>query len=1225
MALLICALLLALSSCLASEPAPVRLALVSEAPEAAPALDLLTVSLTKQSAVALLERAEVDRVYREQALAAGEGDYVKLGQVLGADGLLVLSPAKEGEAAELSLRLVAVRPGVIVSSVRSPWPVEDGAQWAEGMARRFAAWVPKLAVRAGEAVPLSLVNLHSALQSANGRETEQRLSVLAVERLSREPELFVLERQRMDLLSAEKELKGVEKSAFWDGSYVLEGVLDRDGYSPATITLNARLVPPKGGAPLDIELRGSRTNLAGVVEELAQKVIAALKLRPSIAAWKPADEAQRYFTEAQWAHRWGIYAEATAACEASWALGLESKEVAELRIRSYFLEGLDESSGSMDLDRKLVAFAPAAHLQPGQFIKPESPSFAAGSGLDPRKVAHLRRAMELYADGFRRFIAGDLKPGWGWHDLGVDILENASHTLLHYYYMPELRVEQEENIAALRDLARELTTLIGTHPAFTNDFDRTPRLQGVQFHTTLGLSPDTRFSWAVMKATWGGYWYATPEQAVQNYRELMQGGYFPRVRRLLLQPDFTERTRVDPLNHGARMGGGSLTPEPLSYLAGWTWETRRRATTVWHGFIDELCGSTNPAVRLEGLYLRCAQALTDEAHGQAFAQLLESVQSAPAAVTEGTLMPDIDALLATKPREGFSEAARDSRKQAWGQLKQKLLDAREQTPRFRLTNSGPRTPKVASVTSNPAPGPPANLGGGAGSVGPPRLSPVSPLSPYGGAGPWRGPNPPRGANDGSAAAMYGPAGLARGPANVPGGPGFPRGFVPGGGPGSAQQGTDPASLVLSNVLEVSRFWQLPDSVPGISQPVSLEIANCFFREGRLWADTRYARIGSLAGQETFFNRGVVLSVDLDTFQYEAIVLDAATTTLPNRFAPRTGRMFDVQDGCLYISSENEIRRYVLKEKQWEKLPVPVQGHGRICGIGRRLFLTTDDSILEVVGTEARILASTRRQPAQTILDTLDGLGSPPLLAGPDGSVRAVIKGSIYELASGNQDWTAIPTPPSVRDGTCAVFDDGLLLATAPWSRADRPMLELVGLSKSARAPELLLAQPNASPFSGAPGPLPGQARNSSPAAAPRWPLPKGVYALNHAMCVDGDTLWVLAGPPPARRPVPGPNPEENTPQQAVLFGLEPGQTSALAIGLKLAAPGARAGGFGLASGLILQPTPQGLVVGRPMVPGLWLIPRAELERRREAWRAELRAAHGETPAAQGAARTAETH
>ena len=60
----------------------------------------------------------------------------------------------------------------------------------------------------------------------------------------------MLERRRMDLLSEEKELKGVEESAFWDGSYLLDGVLDRDGYSKETMTINARLTPPKGGAPV---------------------------------------------------------------------------------------------------------------------------------------------------------------------------------------------------------------------------------------------------------------------------------------------------------------------------------------------------------------------------------------------------------------------------------------------------------------------------------------------------------------------------------------------------------------------------------------------------------------------------------------------------------------------------------------------------------------------------------------------------------------------------------------------------------------------------------------------------------------------------------------------------------------------------------------------------------------------------------------------------------------
>ena len=125
------------------------------------------------------------------------------------------------------------------------------------------------------------------------------------------------------------------------------------------------------------------------------------------------------------------------------------------------------------------------------------------------------------------------------------------------------------------------------------------------------------------------------------------------------------------------------------------------------------------------------------------------------------------------------------------------------------------------------------------------------------------------------------------------------------------------------------------------------------------------------------------------------------------------------------------------------------------------------------------------------------------------------------------------------------------------------MRELVGLLNGARAPELLLAQPNLSGFQRATVPL-SPARTSGTAAAPRWPLPMGVYALNYTVCLDGETLWVLASSPPAARSRPGQAPEQNLPRHAVLFGLEPGETSALAIGLEFALPGTPVGGPSLA-------------------------------------------------------------
>jgi len=91
----------------------VRLAIVPETPEVGTALDVLTAEFSKNGNVHLLERAEIERVYREQGLSAANTDYLKLGQILGADGLLLLQTATEGTNQFLNARLIAVKPGVV--------------------------------------------------------------------------------------------------------------------------------------------------------------------------------------------------------------------------------------------------------------------------------------------------------------------------------------------------------------------------------------------------------------------------------------------------------------------------------------------------------------------------------------------------------------------------------------------------------------------------------------------------------------------------------------------------------------------------------------------------------------------------------------------------------------------------------------------------------------------------------------------------------------------------------------------------------------------------------------------------------------------------------------------------------------------------------------------------------------------------------------------------------
>jgi hypothetical protein len=253
--------------------APTRLAIIAENPSTAAVNDVLTTEFSKQADLQLLERAEVDRVYRQQGMSAGNNDHLKLGRIFGADGVLALALASDKEQQFLELRLIAVKPGVALAGERFAWPVTNLVQWSAGVATYLSPLLPKLTVLAKDAVPLSIVSFRSSIPTDEARDLEKQLTFLAIHRLMQEKELFVLERRNMQSLTRENEFNGLDDTAFWNGSYLLDATIDRDGYSPETMTVSARLIPPKGGATTQIELSGSRTNLVGIVNQLTEKIL----------------------------------------------------------------------------------------------------------------------------------------------------------------------------------------------------------------------------------------------------------------------------------------------------------------------------------------------------------------------------------------------------------------------------------------------------------------------------------------------------------------------------------------------------------------------------------------------------------------------------------------------------------------------------------------------------------------------------------------------------------------------------------------------------------------------------------------------------------------------------------------------------------------------------------------------------------------------------------------
>jgi len=582
---------------------PVRLGILATEPSLRPVVDVLTAEFSRRQNVAVLERAETERVYREQALSATSGDAVKLGRLLEADGLLIAGKVTDGTNEWLTLRLVAVRPGAVVDAVRLPWPVPDLVRWAGWLGARLDGTLPKLQLSPEKARPISVLNLRASVSSRAARALEEQLTALLLDRLGRERALFVLERRRMDWLARELELGDAPDAKFWNGGYLLEGVIDRDGYSPGRMTIHVRLTPPAGGKPVELAVEGPRADYVGVIEKLVENITAALELSRSQMVWQREAEAQKFFEEGRWAMQWGMYREAQSALESSWALGLQDKAVAVLRVRAWRQTGLNGKDVNMDRETGIISFGRpfVANFYDGTQIRFQSPP-------EPERFAEMIYALTLFEQGFNQFVAPELALDPEWLALGNDLLNDTTAWLRQFYFTVEARAGLEDQLTDARHLALRLCQAIRRHPGWraadTNGLILATLAQGIAF------------------------WSETPEQTLEAYRELARTGDWPRVRRRFLNHgDWREesgvQTRLVPT-----AGLNRLNPP----VAGWKWADRQRAPALWEQFVGELCNATDQTLVLEGKFLRCSMAWTGEEFEERLRDLLDCLRSPSDAV-----------------------------------------------------------------------------------------------------------------------------------------------------------------------------------------------------------------------------------------------------------------------------------------------------------------------------------------------------------------------------------------------------------------------------------------------------------------------------------------------------------------------------------------------------------------------------------------------------------------
>ena len=448
-----------------SNTAPARLAILTTDPAAGAAADVLAAAFSESDRLTLLDRSQIEKVYREQALSAANQSFIKLGQILGADGLLLLQLVTEQTNQFLQSRLIAVKPGVVLAEFRSPWPVESLAAWSALITNAFSTLLPKLTVLPKDAVPISVLNLHSPLRTAESQGFERELTVLLIHRLTHEPDLFILERQHLAEAESEKQLAS-DDAPFWTGRYLLDGTVDNVGYNANTASISARLVSPQGGEPIPLDVAGPRTNLNALVESLVGKVLAALHRTPNSTAWNPGREADQFFEEAKWDNRWNLLPEAAAAAESAWSLGRHDKDLAVALIDAY---------------RRQTTTVESVLRAPEVFLQNYALGLSNRTALDP-----------------------------AWYDLGLSLLASGGRTLQIYNAAVESRKGHEESLERLRSLLRRTSAFLETNdprPALPWH-DPGPNLATVEWENA-------------------GFWVEKPVDALPVLRRILEKGNHP--------------------------------------------------------------------------------------------------------------------------------------------------------------------------------------------------------------------------------------------------------------------------------------------------------------------------------------------------------------------------------------------------------------------------------------------------------------------------------------------------------------------------------------------------------------------------------------------------------------------------------------------------------------------------------------------------------------------------
>ena len=283
--------------------------------------DLLTAELSASGDVALVERDRIRAALTELELNAGglvaTERQIQLGKILAADVVLFVEKPKGNRLSTLHVSAVETRTGLQLTSafIRA-----DGVDELATVASKTVRTVLE-----GSRLPddeRTYVAVAGVLNEEPGQTltpVTQALAGCLVHDLQRTPRVFVLERRRLQELTAERDLTGIEL-ALKSSALLVEVGLRRvergDGYR-----MTVRLTSSNGQAVKQDELETETVDIEAVRHALHARVVKLLG--GTVTAAKPGDrqaEARRFATLAYWLHSNGRYEQATDAAESAFAL-----------------------------------------------------------------------------------------------------------------------------------------------------------------------------------------------------------------------------------------------------------------------------------------------------------------------------------------------------------------------------------------------------------------------------------------------------------------------------------------------------------------------------------------------------------------------------------------------------------------------------------------------------------------------------------------------------------------------------------------------------------------------------------------------------------------------------------------------------------------------------------------------------------------------------------------